>query len=96
MSNKYKVDLENVKLSETQKKVISLMRDGWELIKSRFIGYSAVTLNCKVKQCQSIFINKNTFNSLSGRGIIEFKESKGSGRMSSIFELTELGKTIKL
>lgn len=78
-----------MKLSKQQKEVIVLMRSGETLTKTRFIGYSSVSFSKP-----NSFVNKNTFNALINKGLIEF-DTKIS-HSSSSYKLKELGKNIEL
>jgi len=83
-----------MKITDKQKQVIRRMRQGEILRKTRFIGYTAVFIG---EGCTpNNDVNKNTFNGLWSKGIIEYANNKEFGRTSSQFILTELGKTIQI
>jgi len=54
----------------TKDAVLNLLNEGHNLTKTRFIGYSTVTINNQ-------FVNKNSFNSLVKKGIIIFSHKDG-------------------
>lgn len=83
-----------IKLSAKQKEVVFKMRSGDELHKTRFIGYSSVTIGSGINK--ENFVNKNTFNSLWNNKIICISDTPMYGRMTSVYKLTELGKTINI
>jgi hypothetical protein len=78
-----------IKLSDKQKEVIRLMREGRQLSYSRFIGYSAIAFSNP-----TLFVNKHTVYSLQDKGIIEI--DKHLSLSSHSYRLTEFSKTIKL
>lgn len=82
-----------MKLSQNQKDVILEMRKGTDLRKARFVGYSAVSyIGIELK-----FLHKQTFNSLYLKGLICINpKENNSGRTSTIYTLTDLGKNINL
>lgn len=83
-----------MKLSKNQKKVILEMRKGVDLIKMKFIGYSSVSYNTDLAIG---FVHKSTFNSLYLKGLISVNMIKTKfGRGTTVYSLTDLGKTISL
>jgi len=89
-----RLTMTKIKLSAKQKEVICKMRKGGELHKTRFIGYTSVTIGDGL--LKDNFVNKNTFNSLWNNKIICISDTPMYGRMTSVYILTELGKTIDL
>lgn len=82
----------DIKLSDKQKKMVSLMRDGKELYTIFYpTGTSPNLINGKR-------ITEPTFSKLSNLGIITFDKivMSKTGLQRSYYKLTELGKTIKL
>jgi hypothetical protein len=83
-----------IKISNTQKEIITLMREGWEMAKSNTMNArSWIQKNGIGKGGETKNLTVSTFISLCEKGIIEQKEY---GFPSSTFKLTELGMTIEL
>lgn len=83
-----------MKLSETQKQIISLMREGWELGASHtFTGWAWMQKDGLGKGGESRNVKSNTFFALIKLNLISCPERHFP---HSKYELTELGKTVKL
>lgn len=75
-----------IKLTENQKEIITLMREGWAL--KRYIRYWFLSLGSDSKN-----VNGNSAFFLGRKGLIEGVEE---APQTIDYRLTELGKTIKL
>lgn len=83
-----------MKLSKGQNEVIHLMKNGYELGKTRFLTISAWLQEGGIgRGGKSVNVNINTLNSLHSKKLIVCVNRRSG--TDAIFELTELGKTIK-
>ena len=83
------------KLSDKQREVIKRMRTGLNLQHHRFIGYSSVVYGGTLLLAEN-FVNKGTFNSLRKRELIYYVDRHENSKSTSVYSLTELGKTINI
>lgn len=87
------METKTIKLSDKQKEVIRLMREGWELAKSRtFKGRSWLQKNAIGKGGETKYLHRSTFITLYERKLIEGEYSFPTSK----FTLTEIGKTIPI
>jgi len=86
---------QTLKLSNKQKEVIKLMREGWEMGKGTSYFHSAARLQKGGIGCGGDVykMSLNTFNALVDRLLIV---ESGRKYPSFIYTLTELGKSIEL
>lgn len=83
-----------MKTTSAQRHVLRYMRSGWELGHSKsYINRRWLQKGGCGKGGESINVHPKTFNSLLSNKLIEFKRKTPT---ASIYQLTELGKTIQL
>lgn len=83
-----------MKLSDRQKEVIVLMRNGGILFIPHSYFLSPINKVIIRNGCDYSYLNKKIFISLKSRGLIY--QYKYIGSDQSIYKLTQLGKTIEL
>ena len=81
-----------MKLSKTQKNVIQLMQDGWELGRDNYRNRAWLQKNGLGCGGDTVDVNMNTFNSLYDKNLFTVKYNFPT----SLCVLTKLGKTINL
>lgn len=82
--------MKQIKLTDVQRKVVDLMRDGWELgFDSRQYSHAWLQKRGCGRGGESINVNLNTFNGLCIKKIIRYKPGQNQWTQPEIFELTD-------